>query len=39
MIPLKFDYFGKTITLRIDDDNKLVKELSFDPEATKKKAL
>ena len=39
VIPVKFDYFGKTITLRIYYNNKLVKELTFDPQATKKKAL
>jgi beta-lactam-binding protein with PASTA domain len=39
VIPVKFDYFGKTITLRIYYDNKLVKELAFDPLATQKKAL
>jgi hypothetical protein len=38
-IPLKFDYYGKKITLRIYYDEKLVKELSFDPQATKKRAL
>ena len=35
----QFDYFGKSITLLIYYDNKLVKKLTFDPLATKKKAL
>jgi len=39
VIPLKFDYFGRTITLRIYYENRLVKSLTFDPQATKKKAL
>ncbi len=39
VIPVKFDYFGKTITLRIYYDDKLVKQLTFDPQATKKKVL
>jgi len=39
VIPVQFDYFGKSITLLIYYDNKLVKKLTFDPLATKKKAL
>ena len=39
VIPLKFDYFGKVITLKIYYGDKLVKSLSFDPQATKKKVL
>ena len=39
VIPLKFDYFGKTIILRIYYDDKLVKELPFDPQSTRRRAL
>jgi hypothetical protein len=39
VIPLKFDYFGKTISLRIYYDDKLVKEKSFDPQTTRRRAL
>lgn len=39
VIPLKFDYFGKKISLRIYYDDKLVKEVSFDPQATRRRAL
>jgi serine/threonine protein kinase/beta-lactam-binding protein with PASTA domain len=39
VIPVKFDYFGKTITLRIYYENKMVKELTFDPQATRKRTL
>jgi serine/threonine-protein kinase len=31
-LPVNFDYFGKTITLRIYYDDKVVKEVTFDPQ-------
>ena len=38
-IPVKFDYVGKQITLRIYYNDRLVKELTLDPVATRKKTL
>lgn len=39
VIPLKFDYFGKTITLRIYYNDIKVKEVTFDPQATRRRTL
>ncbi len=38
-IPVKFDYYGSSITMTIYYDDKLVKEVTFDPEKTKRQSV